>query len=113
MGSAAVAIMARKVVRAPDERHCLRADAANTRLRAIQQQLSVGFTFCAVAETAILLGQPGCALRAIRQVRHTAEAVSCHLLEPHHLPAASLPDVRHQLAQLESRILGVEAQLAR
>ena len=89
----------------------IRIEAAEARLRAIQSQLAAAFTLCGTAETAIRLGQFDEARTVVQKLLYGAEAIRHHLDEPRHVPPASVPNLREQLAKLENTIRNVEQQL--
>ncbi len=89
----------------------LRTEAAEVRLRAIQSQLAAAFALCGTAETAIRLGQLENARTVIQKLLYSAEAIRHHVDEPHHVPPASVPELRQQLAELNTSIRSVEKQL--
>ena len=82
----------------------LHRTAAECRLRAIESQLSLGFTLCAIAETEIRYSRPAEAIKVVNKLRHHAETISFHIDEPNHLPTTAIPDLRKQLTQLTRRI---------
>jgi hypothetical protein len=94
-----------------EEYRRVRVAAAEMRLQAIHCQLSVCFTFCSMAETEVNLGQAVVARELILKVRHAAQTVQRHLDEPAHVPANRLEEARDRLAQLESLVCSIEAQL--
>ncbi len=94
-----------------EKTHGLRATGAEVRLRAIRAQLSAGFTLCQLMEAAVGLSRTDEVRKLSGKVRRTVESVRRHLDEPHHVPEASLAEARDQLAQLETRVLGIEARL--
>jgi len=81
----------------------LHLTAAQTRLRAIETQLSLGHTLCSVADTAILYQRYSEARKALDRLRHAAETIRRHLDEPGHLPRESIAEMREKLKQLEAR----------
>ena len=89
----------------------LHAIAAGSRLRAIESQLSLAFTMCALAETELRYQQPGEAFKLLDKVRNTAESIRIHLGEPNHVPKPSISHLRKHLRRLEIRIRDVEALL--
>ncbi len=89
----------------------LRAEAVQARLQAIQTQLAVGLTLCAMAEIEIIHGEMDEARKLVERLLHSTEVIRFHLDEPNHVPPSSLPDLRNQLAQLKNRIRNVEMQL--
>ncbi len=97
--------------REPRDFNRIRAIAAQTRSLAIESQLAIALTLCATAESQIHLGQIDEARTVIQNLLHKAELIGCHLDEPCHVPAVSLPDLRERLAKLKDRIRDVEKQL--
>jgi hypothetical protein len=91
--------------------HRLRVEAAQTRLCAIESQLSFGFTLCVMAERELAYGHADEARLLIEKVQYVSKTVDRHLDEPNHVPPDQVAGCRYQLAQLESRILKIEAQL--
>ncbi len=88
-----------------------RATAAQTRLGAIETQLSLAFTSCGVAETDIRHEQRAQAREVLEKIRHTADTISAHVGKEHHVPAATVPQLRSRLAQLTRRANDIEEQL--
>ncbi len=89
----------------------LRTEAADARLRAIQSQLAAAFTLCRTVDSAIRLGEIEEASKVIQKLLYNAEAIRHHVDEPHHVPPASVPDLRQQLAKPDTRIRDLEKQL--
>jgi energy-converting hydrogenase A subunit M len=85
----------------------LHARSAQVRLRAINAQISAGFTLCKLIEIDIGRGRTDEAHKLIGKLRKMVETVRRHVQEPHHLPTDSLTDVRQELVQLEERVLAV------
>lgn len=85
--------------------------AAETRLRAVESQLSLGFTFCAIAETEIRYGRLDEAIQVVNKLRHHTEVIGFHLDEPGHLPALAIPALRVRLAELKGRTEEIESRL--
>src|SRR5215470_15378772 len=84
--------------------------AAESRLRAVESQLALAFTLCAIAETEIRYNRPDEAIKVISKVRHHAETISFHVDEPDHLPTTAISGLRKQLAQLEKRTEEIESR---
>ena len=89
----------------------LHATAAQSRLRVIESQLSLGLTLCALADTEILYRQYSQAHKILDRVKHAAHSIGCHLDEPEHLPGDAIASLRKQLKQLEARAEQVESRL--
>jgi hypothetical protein len=89
----------------------LQRTAAESRLRAVESQLSLAFTLCAIAETEIRYSRPDEAIKVVNKVRHHAETISYHLDEPNHLPSAAISDLRKRLTQLNDRTDEIESHL--
>lgn len=89
----------------------LHEKAAEIRLRAVESQLSLGFTLCATAETEVRAGHPEVARKLVDRLRHHANTISGHLDEPGHLPKAAITDLRKLLGDLEARTERVDASL--
>lgn len=85
--------------------------AAESRLRAVESQLTLAFTLCAIAETEIQYSRPDEAIKLINKVRHHAETISFHIDEPNHLPSAAIPDLREQMTHLKRRTEEIESRL--
>ena len=93
--------------------HRLRVEAAESRLRAIQSQLSLGFTLCAMTKTELCYGRVDNVCTLIEKAQHITATVGRHLDEPNHVPAGRLNDCRGELARLEAQVLSIEEQLKR
>jgi hypothetical protein len=89
----------------------LRAEAAQTRLRSIQSQLGIGFTFCRIVETEIREGKIDEARKLIQKTRRAAQLIRGHLDEPDHVPPDQVNAAREVLRKLEARIADVTARL--
>ena len=85
--------------------------AAETRLRAVESQLSLGFTFCAIAETELRFGRLDEATKMVAKLRHHAEIIRFHIDEPGHLPTAAIPTLNNQLTALKERTDKIESLL--
>lgn len=81
----------------------LHATAAQSRQRAIECELALGFTLCAMAETEIRYGEFAQANKIVDKVRKAANSIRIHLDEPNYVPADSTAELLKQLAQLETR----------
>lgn len=86
----------------------LQRTAAESRLRAVESQLSLAFTLCAIAETEIRYSRPDEAIKVVNKVRHHAETIGYHLDEPNHLPSTAISDLRKRLTQLNERTDEIE-----
>ena len=95
------------------ELHRLRTEAAQTRLRAIQSQLSLASTFCSLAETELRYGQIDEVRLLMGKLQHVIETIDRHLGERNHVPPDNVPECRDRLAQVRSRVLKIEAHLGR
>ena len=93
------------------DRARLHAIAAEMRLRAVQSQLSLGFTFCAIAEAEIRHGRLNEAISVVNKLRHHADAIRIHLDEPSHLPTAAVPNLSGRLSELKERTQKIESHL--
>ena len=71
----------------------LHAKAEETRLRAVEAQLSFAFTLCAIAETEIEYSRPDEALRIVNKLWHHAKTIHTHLDELDHLPKTAIPNL--------------------
>jgi len=89
----------------------LRDMARESRLRAVESQLSLSFTLCAVAETNIRYARLDEARKLVNQLRHFAETVRIHINQSNRLPAIAIGDLRVQLTQLEKRTENIESKL--
>ena len=87
----------------------LHQTAAESRLRAVESQLSLALTLCAIAETELRYSQTDEAIKVVNKVRHHAETIRVHLDEPNHLPRIAIPDLRKQLEQVKKRIAKIES----
>lgn len=85
--------------------------AAESRLKAVESQLALGFTLCAIAETEIQYSRRDEAIKVVNKVRHHAETIGFHIDEPDHLPPAVISGLQKQLAQLKERTKEIESRL--
>ena len=85
--------------------------AARLRLEAMQAQLMAASTYCSTAENAIGMGRVENGRTAIAKARHTAETVRVHILEPNHVAADFVAEIRQRLTELDRRISTIEARL--
>ncbi len=83
--------------------------AAESRLRAVESQLALAFTLCAIAETEIRYSRPDEAIKVVNKLRHHAETIRFHIDEPNHLPSIAIPDLRQQLTKLQKRTEEIES----
>jgi hypothetical protein len=90
----------------------LHSVAAQTRLQAIETQLSLHFTLCEMAQTEVRYGQISEARKLIAKVRHQAAEIRFHINEPKHIPADSKAGLLKQLAQLQTRVDETESLLS-
>ena len=91
----------------------LRAMAAQSRMRAIESQLALGMTLCAVAETDISFGRLGEVYRILSKLGQAIKTFHLHINEPNHVPQGSVVDLRKKLAQLEDRTERIKFELHR
>ena len=87
----------------------LRRIATESRLRAVESQLALGFTLCAIAETEIRYSRPDEAIKVINKVRHHAKTIGFHIDEPNHLPRTAVPELSKQLTLLTRRNEKIES----
>jgi hypothetical protein len=85
--------------------------SAQSRLRAVETQLSLAFTACALAETEILYRRADETDKLLHKLRHYAETIRRHLNDPKHLPRVAVANLRQQLTQLERRTGAIETRL--
>ena len=85
----------------------LKAIAAQCRMRAIESQLALGMTLCAVAETEMRWGRLERVDEILDKLRKSGERIHLHLSEPGHVPQGSTTDLRKQLKQLEERVIEI------
>ena len=83
--------------------------AAESRLRAVESQIALAFTLCAIAETQIRYSRTDEAIKVLNKVRQHTETISFHIDEPNHLPGDAISGLRKQLAQLNKRIDEIES----
>jgi hypothetical protein len=88
----------------------LKVVSGQTRLHAIQSQLTLAFSFCAMAETELSYKNSQQALELIQKARHIAETVTRHLAEPNHVPQDQVVIVYGELERLETRISDIEVR---
>ena len=89
----------------------LHRQAGEFRLKAIETQLSLAGTFCAIAEAELQHARPDEAIKVLNKVRHHAETISIHIHEPDHVPRAAIPNLRKQLVQLKKRMDEIELRV--
>jgi hypothetical protein len=87
----------------------LHRTAAESRLRAVESQLSLALTLCAIAETEIRYSRNDEAIKVVKKVRHHAETIRFHLDEPNHLPSIAISDLRKQLEKVNKRLEKIES----
>jgi hypothetical protein len=85
--------------------------AAESRLKAVESQLALAFTLCAIAETEIRYSRPDEAIKVLNKVRHQTETISFHIGEPNHLPSTAISRLREQVSQLKKRTEEIESRL--
>ena len=93
--------------------HSIRIEAARTRLRAIQAQLSLAFSACGMAESLLDRGYVDQAQNLILKLEHLASTIRTHLSEPNHIPPGEAGEPLNQLERLESSILRVWTRAGR
>ena len=89
----------------------LNARAAACRLGAVDSQLSLGFTLCAIAETKIAYALYNEARKLVNKVRRHVETIRIRIDAPNHFPTIAIADLRQQLTQLEKRTEKIESRL--
>ncbi len=94
-----------------NETHRLRIVAAQRRLRAVQTQLSVAFSYCSMGEAALRYRHFDQAQKLIENARHIAQTVQRHIAEPDHVPPDQINKLLDELRRLDSRVEALEAQL--
>lgn len=78
----------------------------STRLRsqAIEAKIALSFTFCRVAENAILLGRPDRAQRLLDILRHTHQSLDQHVNKPGHADVHETQRFHRELRKLKQQI---------
>ena len=85
--------------------------SVETRLRSIQEKLSVAFTFCSTVEIEIKYGHSQRAKELLDKLRSTIESLTNHINNPAHLSGEQAKEFRDQLVQLRKRLLMLESQM--
>jgi hypothetical protein len=88
----------------------LHADAKVARLKSVESQLALGFTFCEMAKTEIKFGEFEQARKLMAKLRHSSDTIRFHLQEKDHLPPAT-PELQEKMTKLEASIGEVEELL--
>ncbi len=74
-------------------------------------RLALGFTYCKMAETALLDHRTDLARALVQRTQRIGRHVQSHLNLPDYVPAITVAEVRHKLEQLEVDVLAVAKHL--
>jgi hypothetical protein len=97
--------------RSADSSALLHRMASESRLRAVESQLALAVTLCAIAETELQCSRPDQAIKVINKVRHHTRTITLHIDEPNHLPSTAISGLRKQVAQLVKRTEAIQSRL--
>ena len=93
------------------ESRLVRATAAELRAEALRGKLSLGLTYCALAETAIQSDGVDLALGLIQRARDIGVQAQRHLKEAHHVSERAAGELRDTLKVLESEVLSLAVRI--
>ena len=94
-----------------DESARLRSVAQQTRLRTIQTELSLAFTWCSVARTEAQFGEEDRFQKSLQRLKRAIESLRTRIHEPEHVPMQLVPQFEAQLEQLESKVFELQEEL--
>ena len=80
-----------------------------TRMRAIQEKLSLAFTFCSTVEIEIKYGHSDRARELVNRLRSTVGNLTDHINDPRHVSGKQSREFREQLVQLKKRLIVIES----
>ena len=86
-------------------------DSVETRLRSIQEKISIAFTFCSTVEIEVRYGHVDRARELLNRLGSTVEALTDRINNPAHVSGQQAKEFREQLVQLRKRLLRLESQL--
>jgi predicted nucleic acid-binding Zn-ribbon protein len=87
--------------------------SVETRMRSIQEKISIAFTFCSTVETEIQYGHFDRAKELLNKLRSTVESLTSHINNPAHVSGKQAKEFREQLVQLRKQLLRLESQIER
>lgn len=85
--------------------------SVETRMRAIQEKLSLAFTFCSTVEIEIKYGHSDRARALLHNLRSKVDALTDHINNPAHVSGKQSREFREQLVQLRKRVLLLESHI--
>ena len=86
-------------------------DSVQLRMRAIQNKISLAFTFCATVETKVRCGRRDEAERLLGKLCTTIDHLHLHINPYINLPDTFLAECREQLARLEQRVSLINSEM--
>lgn len=89
----------------------IRATAQELRAQVLRQKLSLGFTYCKLAETAIRLKKPDLALALIQRTRDIGAHAQGHVKQPGHVPNNAVSELHEILNELGRWVQLIAAEL--
>jgi hypothetical protein len=85
--------------------------SVQTRMRAIQEKISLASTFCNTAEIAVRFNSRDRANYLLDKFRSTVEALEAHINNPGHVCGEEYEEFQKQLGQLRKRLLMLESRI--
>ena len=93
------------------ESKLVRSTAQEMRVNALRVKISLGLTFCTLAENAMQNGDANLPLALIQRAQNIGIHVQRHVNHPDHVPASAAEELRAELKQLEGRVLSIATKI--
>jgi len=84
--------------------------SVETRMRAIQEKLSIAFTFCSTVEIEVRHGELDRAKQLLHKLRTTVETLTVHINNPEHVTGEQAREFKKQLVQLRKKVLKLDSE---
>jgi len=85
--------------------------SVETRMRSIQEKITLALTFCSTVEIEITHGHPDNAKSLLHKLRSTVDVLTDHVNNPAHVSGKRSKEFREQLVQLRKRLMRLESRL--
>jgi hypothetical protein len=86
----------------------LKTIAQQTRLKTIQTELTLAFTWCSVARTEVEMGECDRFQTSLQRIKYAAESLRRRIADPAHVKPALTPELKIELERLYRKIKDLE-----
>ena len=85
--------------------------SVETRMRSIQEKISLAFTFCSTVQCEIQYGDLDRASEMLRKLYSTVEVLTGHINNRAHVPVQQSDEFRKSIGELRKQLLTLEFQI--